>query len=115
MNQPSRRQPFNVRAFVSVGMLCAGLGLPWTGWANHLLQGEGMTVARHAWMTAHNSLGVLFALFGAWHVALNRRALANYIRGAFARVAVPRREVLCAAALVTVMTALAVSHAFHVR
>ncbi len=60
------RQPrpsFNVRAFASVGMACAGLGLPVTGWATHALQFEPMTVARHAWMTAHNSFAVLLRFF----------------------------------------------------
>lgn len=109
------RPPFNLRAFASVGMACAGLGLPFTGWANHALQLEPMTVARHAWMTAHDSLAVLFVALAACHVAVNRRALWNHLRGATASVAGSRREGLLAVAVVMVLTVVAVSHAFHVR
>lgn len=109
------RRAFNLRAFASVGMACSGLGLPVTGWANHVLQLEPMTIARHAWMTAHNSLAVLFVAFAACHVVVNWRGLWYHLCGAIARMAGPRREVLLAVAVVMVLTAVAVSHAFHAR
>ncbi len=115
MTPRSPRRPFNLRAFAGVGMACAGLGLPFTGWANHVLQFEPMTVARHAWMTAHDSLAVLFVAFAACHVVLNRRSLWNYLRGGIAGVAGRRREILFAVAVVAVPTVVAVSHAFHLR
>ncbi len=114
MTRNETRQPFNVRAFVSVGLVCAGLGLPWTGLANHMLQQEPMTVARHAWMSAHNSLGLLFAIFAVWHAVLNQRALLTYIHGPVLRLAARRREALYGLAIVALPTAVAIGHAFHV-
>ena len=42
---------FNRRAFVAVGMSVTGLALPISGYANHVLQFDGLTVARHAWVS----------------------------------------------------------------
>lgn len=108
MHAPSAAR-FNQRAFVSlVTGLCA-VGLPVTGVANHQLQFAPMTSARHAWMAAHNSLGVIFVVFLAWHLVLNRRALVAYLRQSGRGV--PGRELRYALAVVCVTTALVVGHA----
>ncbi len=112
-NQSPRR--FNPRAFVSSMIVFTAAGLPVTGLANHVLQAEPFSTARHAWMGAHNSLGVLFVVFAAWHVVLNRRALAGYLRAAAPRVPGGGREVFCALLLLTVTTALVVAHALVLR
>ena len=109
------RRRFNRRAFASTAMVSTGLALPVSGYANHVLQFEGMTVARHAWMSAHTSLGVLFTGFAAWHVALNWRPLLAQLRSAGRSNPVVRRETLLAFGLVVITTALAAGHAFLMR
>ncbi len=111
---PSPRR-FNSRAFVSDAMALAAAALPVTGLANHLLQTEPMNAARHAWMSAHTSLGVVFVVFAAWHVVLNRRALAGQFRGVLAQVPAAARELLYALVIVGGTTFLIVSHAFHAQ
>ena len=112
MTEPTKK-PFNSRAFVAVAAAVAGLGLPLTGFANHLLQMDIMTPRRHAWMSAHNSLGVIFVAFTAWHVILNRRVLVNYIRGATSHWRNINREALWAAGLVAFVVVVAVGHTIH--
>ena len=113
MKENSRRS-FNRRAFVSLTAVLALIGLPITGIANHCLQFEPMTRERHAWMSAHNSLGLVFVVFMAWHVALNRRALLHYARGLTGRLALVSRETLCAALLVGLVMFVMIGHAFLV-
>ena len=107
------KKPFNLRAFVAVAAATAGLGLPFTGYANHLLQMEFMTQRRHAWMSAHNSLGLAFVLFAVWHVVLNQRVFLNYFRGAASHWRNMSREVLWAAGLVIIVVVVAVGHTLH--
>ena len=109
------RKPFNQRAFVALVAAVAGVGLPLTGLANHLLQLESMTQQRHFWMAAHNGLGVIFVTFVVWHVVLNRRAFLTHFRGAAARWRLVSREVLWATVLVSVALLVAVGHTFHAR
>ncbi len=111
MEQTTR---FHARAFVTLAMLFSGLGLPLTGFANHIHQFESINTVRHAWMAAHNSLGLLFVVFSVWHVVLNRRVLFSHIRGGAACLPVLNREALAAIALVAVVLFLFVGHAFHV-
>jgi hypothetical protein len=96
-------------------MAFSGLGLPLTGFANHLYQFDEMTTARHAWMTAHNFLATLFVASAIWHVVLNRRALWNHRKGLAAPVPLPSLEALLAFVTVGGLTALFVGHAFHLR
>lgn len=112
MDQISRK--FNTRAFVALGMVFAGLGLPVTGVVNHLYGLAPMTVTRHAWMSAHNILGLLFVVFAIWHVVLNRRALWSHLRSGAARVPAFSREVALAGSVVGLLLLLFVGHAFHV-
>ena len=105
--------PFNKRAFVSLAAAGAGLGLPVTGLANHLLATGPMTTQRHAWMAAHNSLGILFLVLAVWHVLLNRRGFLKYVRGLAAQRTVFSREARYAAGLVGIVLFLAVGHVFH--
>lgn len=107
------KKSFNSRAFVVVAAGVAGLGLPLTGFANHLLQMDFMTQRRHAWMSAHNSLGLVFVVFTAWHVILNRRVFVNYVKGAASRWRHISREVLWAAGLVAFVVIVAVGHTIH--
>jgi hypothetical protein len=107
------KKPFNVRAFVALVAATSGLGLPFTGFMNHVHQAEEMTLARHAWMSGHNALGVIFVVFGVWHVVLNRRALLLHVRGLVARATVVSREAVVAVTVVVTLVGLVVSHAFH--
>jgi hypothetical protein len=94
-------------------MTASGFALPLTGYMNHVYGLEGMSVARHAWMSAHNVLGVLFTASAAGHAWMNRRALLAHVRGGRARLAAVNREAISAAALVLAGLALFVGHAFH--
>lgn len=101
---------FNKRAFAAVAATVSGLGLPITGYMNHVLQFEGMSVARHAWMAAHNCLAILFVIFTVWHAAINRRALFNYLKGwRF----ILSREAVAATLLVALASLAIILHAFH--
>lgn len=132
------RRPFNGRAFVALMAAISGIALPVTGLGNHLSQAHPLTNPYHAWMSAHNSLGVVFCVFAIWHAVLHRRALLKHLRGVEPRVpggsrevlyvvlnrrvllkyqrgARPRargssREAVCAAALVTVVLLTALAH-----
>lgn len=111
MSKPART--FKARAFVSLVMVLAGLGLPVTGIVNHALGFAPLTVERHAWMSAHNALGALFVVCALWHVVLNRRALAGHLKDAVARMPALSRELLLASAVVAVTLLFFVGHAVH--
>ncbi len=113
MKDATSSRRFNPRAFVSSMIALTAMGLPVTGIANHVLQMEPMTVSRHAWMSAHNSLAFLFVVFVAWHVLLNRRVLFGYARGLVTRAPAAAREVFWALAIVAVTTTIVVLHAIH--
>ncbi len=113
MKNPDEMKLFNWRGFVILTATVAGLGLPITGLANHLHQLEPIvSFSRHAWMSAHNILGVLFMVSTVSHAIFNRRILLNYVRGHAARPEI-RREAVGAIVLVAVMLFITVGHAFH--
>jgi NADH:ubiquinone oxidoreductase subunit 4 (subunit M) len=107
------KRKFGTRAFVALMIAFSGLGLPVTGVANHVYGFAPLTSTRHAWMAAHNVLGLTFALFSAWHIVLNRRALWNHAKGTAARLPHVSREAVCAALCVALLLTLFVGHAFH--
>jgi hypothetical protein len=104
---------FNTRAFVALMIAFSGFGLPVTGLANHVYGFSPLTTARHAWMSAHNALGLLFVVFSTWHVLLNRRALWNHMKGVAARMPAVSREAALASAIVAFALTLFVGHAFQ--
>ena len=53
----------NPRAFVALILVWRGLGLPVTGVMNHVYGFSPLSVERHAWISAHNALGLLFVVF----------------------------------------------------
>ena len=109
----TERKWFNWRGFVILTATVTGLGLPITGLANHLHQLEPIvSFSRHAWMSAHNILGVLFLVSTVSHAIFNRRILLNYVRGHAARSGIGR-EAVGVIVLVAVMLFVAVGHAFH--
>ena len=109
----TERKLFNWRGFVILTATVTGLGLPITGLANHLHQLEPIvSFSRHAWMSAHTILGVLFMVSIVSHAIFNRRILLNYVRGHAARPGIGR-EAVGAIVLVAVMLFVAVGHAFH--
>ena len=113
MKNPDEMKLFNWRGFVILTATVAGLGLPITGLANHLHQLEPIvSFSRHAWMSAHNILGVLFMVSTVSHAIFNRRILLNYVRGHAARPEIGR-EAVGAIVLVAVMLFITVGHAFH--
>lgn len=109
----TEHKKFNVRSFVALMVLFAGVGLPVTGIANHLCQFDSLTTERHAWMTAHNVLALLFVVFAVWHCILNRRGLWGHIKGIAPCFPSVSREALFAAGVVAVIVLVSVSHAFH--
>ena len=90
----TKRKLFNLRGFVILTASVTGLGLPITGLANHLNQMEPIiSFSRHAWMSAHTILGVLFMVAAVSHAILNRRMLVNYVRGHAALLGIGREAV----------------------
>ena len=108
-----RAGKFNARAFVALMVAFSGLGLPVTGLANHVYGFSPLSAARHAWMSAHNILGLLFVVFSIWHIVLNRRALWNHLRSTAARIPSVSREAVVAGVLVAIVLLLFAGHAFH--
>jgi len=111
MGNPARA--FRRRAFVAMVMVFSGLALPVTGIANHFYGFAPPSAERHAWMSAHNALGLLFVVFSIWHVVLNRNALWSHVRNTAAHVPRVSREAILAGSVVAVVLALFVGHAFH--
>ncbi len=107
------RKPFNRRAFVALTATLAGVTLPVSGLADHLLHGGSVSPARHEWMAAHGGLGVLFATFLVWHVILNHHALFKHLKGRPGQGRALSREALWAGALVGLALLLSVGHAWH--
>jgi len=93
---------FDTRAFVALTAIITGLGLPVSGYVNHLYQMDPMTIQRHAWMAVHNVLGVIFTIFTIWHILLNRRALFNHVKGIATRMPLIHREAISATGVVLI-------------
>jgi hypothetical protein len=109
----AERKLFNLRGFVILTATVTGLGLPITGLANHLHQMDPIiSFWRHAWMSAHNILGVLFMASTVLHAIFNRRILLNYVRGHAARPGIGR-EAVGAIVFVAAMLFVVVGHTFH--
>ena len=106
-------KPFKHRAFVAMVMVFSGLALPVTGIGTHFYGFAPLSVGRHAWMSAHNALGILFDVFSIWHVVLNRKALWSHVKNAAAHAPIVNREVLLTGAVFAVILALFVGHALH--
>ncbi len=106
------RKPFNGRAFVASTVAISGIGLPLTGLGNHFCQAHPITHSYHAWMSAHNSLGIVFFVFSVWHVVLNRRVLVKYLRGVKPRLSGGSREAISSVALVGVVLLAALAHLY---
>lgn len=104
---------FNVRLFVTFGMLFSGLGLPVSGIFNHYLGFSELTIGRHAWMSVHNVLGVLFILFTTWHIRLNRKSMAAAVKKHAGFLF--KREAAIAAAVIFTVMGLFLMHVFHAR
>ena len=110
MNEPKKR--INVRAFVAIGIGLCGMGLPVTGLVNHFRELSPVTVAAHAWHSAHNVLGVLFVFFSVWHIVLNRRPMWDYLRSKTSRVPSISRELALAGVIVASVLFVFVAHEF---
>ena len=113
MSEIVTQKPFNKRAFISTALFTSGLFLPISGLMNHLLQFEGLTFARHFWMSAHNISGILFVIFSILHISYNWRALINHVKKV--RDVIISKEALIAIMLVIIIVGLISSHAFHVN
>jgi hypothetical protein len=103
------KTPFRWRAFWSLLLIVTTVGLAWSGVQNHELGLDGLTTARHAWMSAHNTLALLFVVAVAAHVVLNGKALLRHAHGLAARL--PSREAMVALAVTAGLLLLAVGHA----
>ena len=104
---------FNTSAFVAVIAALSGAGLPVTGIANHIYGFDPLTLERHAWMSAHNILGLIFTVSLIWHITLHRRILWSYFRKAAEHSYLVTREAMIAIAVVALALFLFVGHAFH--
>jgi hypothetical protein len=113
MEERNSRKPFNKRAFIAVAMTMSLLILPVSGYMNHQLQFESLTVERHCWMAVHNMAGTLFVIFSIIHFFLNQRALQQYI--VRQKDYLFSKEFLAAVLIIGGFIVLFASHAFHVR
>ena len=109
--QNTRR--LNTRAFVALMIGLTGLGLPVTGVVNHIYGFSPLSVERHAWMSAHNALSLLFLVFSVVHIALNRRALMIHINSKALQIPAISRELVVACIVITITLLILVGHAFH--
>jgi len=112
MENKTAKREFNRRAFTSVALFVSGLFLPVSGYMNHQLQFEEMTILRHFWMSVHNMAAVLFIIFIIMHLSFNWRALLNHVN--HAKKVVLSKEALLAVVIVIGMVMLFSSHAFRV-
>ena len=112
MDQIIKKKSFNKRAFISTALFISGLSLPFTGFMNHSLQFDNLSLERHLWMSAHDIAGILFVIFGILHITYNWRALLNYAKKAKAKFI--SKESLIAIAFVIIIVGLVSSHAFHI-
>lgn len=111
--QTKNKKKFNTRAFTSVAMLISGLLLPFSGFMNHDLQLESLSMQRHFWMTVHNTSAVLFVIFAIIHISLNRRVLFAYLKQK--RTVLLKRESVLAVIIVISIVSLLSSHVFHLH
>jgi hypothetical protein len=111
MEQNIIKKPFNKRAFISSALFTSGLSLPISGFMNHYLQFEALTIARHFWMAAHDIAGLLFIIFSIIHLSFNWRIFTNYIKKS--KEMIVSKETLSAFAFVLLIVVLISSHAFH--
>ncbi len=109
MNDTTTRRRFSWRAFWSLLLVLTAVGLAWSGIQNHELGFDGLTTARHAWMSAHNALAFLFVAAVIGHVVLNGRALLRHAHGLAVRL--PSREAIAALTLTAGLLFVAVGHA----
>jgi hypothetical protein len=112
MEEVVKKKPFNKRAFISTALFVSGVSLPFTGFMNHSLQFDYLTIERHFWMSAHDVAGILFVLFAILHISFNWRVLLNYAKKAKERFV--SKETLTAIALVIIVVGLISSHVFHI-
>jgi len=111
MEQVVKMKQFNKRAFISSALFISCLSLPFTGFINHSLQFDQLSIERHFWMSAHNVAGILFVLFVILHISYNWRALLNYAKKYKEKYIT--KETFTAIALVIIVIGLISSHAFH--
>jgi succinate dehydrogenase/fumarate reductase cytochrome b subunit len=112
MKQIIKMKSFNKRAFISTALLVSGLSLPFTGFMNHGLQFDKLSLERHFWMSAHDVAGILFVLFLILHISYNWRALLSYLKKAKERYL--SKESFIAIAFVIIVVGLISSHVFHI-
>lgn len=112
MKQDPKKKPFNKRAFISTALFVSGFSLPFTGFMNHYLQFEKLTLERHFWMSAHDIAGILFMIFTILHISLNWRVFVSYVKKA--QKMFISKEALTAIAFVIIIVGLVSSHAFHI-
>lgn len=106
-----KQEKFNKRAFVSAGMFISFIGLPFSGYMNHILGFDPLIRERHIWMSLHNVLGLFFLIFSVWHMKLNWKPLTNYFRKVKGMIV--SREVICAASVILFFLGLFIFHALH--
>ena len=113
MSQDAIQKPINKRAIISTALFTPGLFLPISGLMNHVLQFEGLTIARHFWMSVHDISGILFVIFSILHISYNWRALVNYVKKV--KDIIISKEALIAIILVFLIVGLFSSHTFHIN
>ena len=89
-----KRGSFNTQAFVALMAAITGIGLPFSGFAHHLLHDAPIAFYRNACMSAHWAMGIMFVVFAVWHTILNRRMLFAYMQWPVEMPALNRELVL---------------------
>ena len=66
-------------------------------------------------MALHNISALLFLVAAAFHLGLNRKAIAQYLVSKAAEYRTVRKEAVIVALVVTMIIVFFASHAFHVQ
>jgi hypothetical protein len=76
--QKSRNKSRNKRAVVSIALFIFFLLVPISGIMIHSGEHHPNAVASHVWHGIHGLSGILFTIFGVFHIVFNWRTLVSY-------------------------------------
>jgi hypothetical protein len=110
-NKMDVKKKFNTRAFISTGLLFSFIGLPFSGYMNHIIGFDSITVQRHLWMSVHNVLGLLFLVFAVCHIIINHKTVISSVKKVSDTIL--SKEAVYAASIILFFLTLFVLHAVH--
>lgn len=110
----AKKSVINIRALVSVALLCAGLWLVPSGIALHFASHDGATRWSHFFMSMHNTASLFFVAAAVVHVILNWKVLFKHMIAKAGEYTRFKRELLIALLGVSGLVLFAASHALFI-